>query len=301
MKWGCVPQDWKIKQVAEIADVLLSNVAFCNYMDVIKNDYIDSSIDFMEATATVQEINKFHLKKDDVIITRDSETEEDIAQSSVVTEDLNGVLCGYHLAILRPRHSDIVGKYLMNSIKSKNVHKYFVRLVNGVTRFGLNKSSISSAFIPTPPLPEQQKIAEILNTIDDKITSIEDCIQQTEQLKKGLMEKLLTEGIGHKVFEITESGRKPASWDLKKLNEVSRIIDSLHKTPEFSPMGMPMVRVADIQGGNLDLSKTNKVAMDIFDEFTKKYLPVRGDIVFSRVGSYGKISYVNTDNPFCLG
>ena len=99
-----------------------------------------------------------------------------------------------------------------------------MRLVNGVTRFGLNKSAINGALIPTAPLPEQQKIAEILTTVDDKISSIEERIQETEQLKKGLMEKLLTEGIGHTEFKDTEIGRVPASWEIQELGEVCKEI-----------------------------------------------------------------------------
>ena len=131
---GWIPEDWEIKQVIEIADVFLSNVdkkskagetevSLCNYLDVFNNDYIDSCIDFMSATATIQEINKFQLIKDDVLLTKDSETQEDIAQPSVVTEELRGVLCGYHLAILRPKSKEVSGKYLMNSIKSPKVQK----------------------------------------------------------------------------------------------------------------------------------------------------------------------------------
>jgi type I restriction enzyme S subunit len=43
------------------------------------------------------------------------------------------------------------------------------------------------------------------------------------------------------------------------------------------------------------------VTEDVFQEFTRRYAPKRGDIVFSRVGSYGNASYANTDVPFCLG
>jgi len=59
--------------------------------------------------------------------------------------------------------------------------------------------------------------------------------------------------------------------------------------------------VTDVQGGFLDLSSALRVTEDVFQEFTRRYLPKRGDIIFSRVGSYGNASYVNTEIPFCLG
>jgi type I restriction enzyme S subunit len=91
------------------------------------------------------------------------------------------------------------------------------------------------------------------------------------------------------------------SWKTRRLDEVATIIDSLHKTPAYSEQGLPMVRVTDIKGGFLDLSGTLKVADDVFVEFTRRHRPQRGDIVFSRVGTYGNASYVAGDAPFCLG
>jgi len=260
-KIGWIPEDWDIKPVCEIAEVLLSNVdkktnisetevLLCNYMDVFYNDYIDNSISFMKATASPSEIEKFTLIEDDVLLTKDSETEEDIAQSSVIVERFNGVLCGYHLAILRPMKDKVDGKFLMNSIKGDYVHNNFVKLVNGVTRFGLNKFSINTALIPLPPLPEQQKIASILTTIDDKISSIEDQIQKTEQLKKGLMAKLLTEGIGHTEFKDTKIGRIPKSWDIKPIGSiVIKIIGGgtpSRERDDYYNGGIPWITVKDL-------------------------------------------------------
>ena len=93
----------------------------------------------------------------------------------------------------------------------------------------------------------------------------------------------------------------PESWEVRRLDEVAAIIDSLHKTPSYSGVGRPMVRVTDVQSGFLDLSKTLRVSDEVFQEFTRRYAPKRGDMVFSRVGSYGNVSYTKTDTPFCLG
>ena len=93
----------------------------------------------------------------------------------------------------------------------------------------------------------------------------------------------------------------PKSWEVKKLHDIYKIIDSLHQTPKFSDSGLPMVRVTDVKGGLLDLSKTIKVSNEVFAEYTKKYQPKQHDIVFSRVGSYGVSAYAATNEKFCLG
>ena len=62
-----------------------------------------------------------------------------------------------------------------------------------------------------------------------------------------------------------------------------------------------MVRVTDIKGGYLQLSECARVEPQVYEEFTTNHKPRRGDIVLSRVGSYGITSLADTDEPFCMG
>lgn len=99
----------------------------------------------------------------------------------------------------------------------------------------------------------------------------------------------------------TKIGMIPEDWNIVKLDEMAKVIDCLHKTPTFSESGFPMVRVSDIKSGNLNLKTTLKVNKAVYEEFIRNYKPVKGDIVLSRVGSYGVSSYVNSDEDFCIG
>jgi type I restriction enzyme S subunit len=224
-KIGWLPNDWAIKIAEQVTSILLSNVDkkiikgeifvfLCNYMDVYNNDYIGNATIFMSATARRSEIEKFGLKKFDVIMTKDSETPEDIAIPAVVVEELDNVACGYHLAILRPIQELIYGPYLMNAIKSKSVHGYFVTRANGSTRFNLTSETIRKALLPIPPLPEQKKIAEILTSVDNTIESTRKVIEQTKRVKQGLLQELLTKGIGHTKFKKTVIGEIPEEWEV---------------------------------------------------------------------------------------
>ncbi len=97
------------------------------------------------------------------------------------------------------------------------------------------------------------------------------------------------------------NGHLPSGWKIQRLDQISTIIDSLHKTPSYVPCGYPMIRVTDVKGGFLDTSNTLRVSQEVFAEFTKRYAPRKGDIVLSRVGTYGRASYVATEEPICLG
>ncbi|MDC3189530.1 restriction endonuclease subunit S [Pseudoalteromonas elyakovii] len=87
----------------------------------------------------------------------------------------------------------------------------------------------------------------------------------------------------------------------QKLESIADIIDSRHKTPIYSDAGYPMVRVVDIKGGYLNLDNTKKVSEDVYKDFSKGRDPEIGDLVFSRVGSYGNVSVVKNTEKFCLG
>lgn len=91
-----------------------------------------------------------------------------------------------------------------------------------------------------------------------------------------------------------------AAYGYSLLEDVAEVIDSLHKTPSYTNSGFPMVRVTDVKYGELQLDKTLKVDEATFSEFSRRYTPKPGDIVITRVGTYGVSAQVKDIN-FCLG
>lgn len=164
-------------------------VRLCNYTDVYYNDRITSDMDFMQATASKSEIDSFSLKQWDVIITKDSETPDDIGKPAVVMHDLPGVVCGYHLAILRPRSVD--GLFLAQLLRLPRTRYELYRIANGVTRFGLGQSSLRHLELTVPDQSEQARIAAVLGAADQEIALLEKKLTALRELKKGLMQKLL--------------------------------------------------------------------------------------------------------------
>ena len=90
------------------------------------------------------------------------------------------------------------------------------------------------------------------------------------------------------------------SSEFCQLADVAEVIDSLHKTPSYVVAGYPMVRVTDVKYGQLDLTKTFRVNQETYLEFSRRYKPSSGDIIVTRVGSYGIFGKV-FDKDFCLG
>ncbi|HET7522202.1 MAG TPA: restriction endonuclease subunit S, partial [Bacillales bacterium] len=105
----------------------------------------------------------------------------------------------------------------------------FSYLSQGSAQANFGPSYLKQMYYPIPPLEEQNKTAEILISVDENIEKTEAVIEQTENVKKGLMRKLLTEGIGHSAFKHTEIGKIPAQWKVVKVEDVCEILDGLRK------------------------------------------------------------------------
>ena len=126
-------------------------------------------------------------------------------------------------------------------------------------------------------------------------------IDKLKDLKTGMMQELLTKGIGHTEFKNSPVGRMPAGWRIVRLDKVTKVIDSLHQTPRFSLEGFPMIRVSDIKPGKVKIGKALRVSKEVFDQFTKNHHPQKGDLLLSRVGSYGVCCYLDRNINICLG
>jgi len=145
-------------------------VRLCNYVDVYKNDYIMPSMSLMRATATKDETERFRLAEGDVLITKDSEAWNDIGVPALVRESADDLVCGYHLALLRPHWGRIAGEFLFRSLQSAGVQYQFHVVANGVTRYELSNAAIKSVWLPLPPLHEQAAIVRFLDQATENLT-----------------------------------------------------------------------------------------------------------------------------------
>jgi len=287
-----LPLGWRSSQLDEVADVILSNVdkksyddqipvRLCNYTDVYYNDKIINGLDFMEATATDREVERFRIHPGDVLITKDSETPDDIAVPALVEDEFDDVLCGYHLAILRPDSTAVSGAYLSFLLGLHWVRHYFFTLANGVTRYGLTSDAIRKAVLPFPPLPEQKKIAEILTTWDDAIATVSKLIESKRALKKGLMQQLLTgkrrfpEFVKSNRFKETPLGSVPEDWSVVQISDLFKPVRRKNEK------GVTRVLTASGQHGLVDQREffNRSVAGANLEGY---YLLKRGEFAYNR-------------------
>ncbi|RBL89144.1 restriction endonuclease subunit S [Chitinophaga flava] len=118
--------------------------------------------------------------------------------------------------------SSRVDKLFFFYLLDENTNK-LMRQSHGSTMLHVTKSEMENQMISLPSLLEQQKIAEALNCVDEKIELIKSQITQTTLLKKGLMQGLFTKGIGHTKFKSSAYGEIPESWEVSCIGKLAII------------------------------------------------------------------------------
>lgn len=151
-----------------------------------------------------------------------------------------------------------------------------------------------------PPLPEQRKIAAILSSVDETIAATEAVIEQTRRVKEGLLQDLLTKGIGkdgrpHTRFKQTEIGEIPEGWEVRRLGEV--LIDGPRNgiSPKTAETGVPTFSIAAVRNGRIDVfgnlkyAKAQQSDLDSYRIKAGDLLLIRGNGNPALVGTAGLV------------
>lgn len=298
-----LPKDWRAQRLRYLADISNSNVdkksyegghpvRLCNYTDVYYNDFITDHMDLMRATATGQEVRRFQVRPGDVIITKDSESWDDIAVPACVAEELTNVVCGYHLSLFRPC-ADLDGRFLLRALQAQGIREQFWTAANGVTRYGLGQQGMKDALLPLPPLPTQKAIAAFL---DRKTAAIDALIEKKQKLldllaekRAALINQAVTKGLDPNVpmkdSGIPWIGEIPAHWFCAPLYsrytvQLGKMRDAARDTGRWPAR---YLRNANIQWDKIDTS--DLAEMDFTPVDRKKYELRRGDILMCEGGA----------------
>jgi len=215
-----IPKDWQLKKLKDVAD--FSNgkgheqsIDECGKYIVINSKFI--STDGRVKKYSTQNLSPLNFG-DITMVMSDIPNGKAIAKCFIIDEDdrytLNQRICSIK------SNENCNNKFLYYVI---NRNSYYLAFDNGVSQTNLRKEEVLDCPVQLPPLPEQQKIAEILSTVDAKIEVIDQQITETQALKKGMMQRLLTKGIGHTEFKESALGEIPKSWEVVKIGDVLKL------------------------------------------------------------------------------
>lgn len=294
VEWlGGVPKNWDVKKLKFTAKVQPSNVdkktkdgelpvVLCNYTDVYYNDTVNMSMDLMKASATEEQIEKFTLRAGDTIITKDSEDPNDIAIPTFVPEDMDGVVCGYHLSMIRPENI-AYGAYIKRVFECGFARAYFTTRSNGLTRYGLGAYALDNVFFPMPP---EEEVVAIANFLDHETTKIDTLIEKQQQLIKLLKEKrqavishAVTKGLNPNApmrdSGVEWLGEVPVHWAVKRLKNLFKIRKRIASELGYDVLSITQkgIKVKDIESGEGQLSM----------DYSKYQLVEKGDFAMNHM------------------
>jgi type I restriction enzyme S subunit len=173
--------------------------------------------------------------------------------------------------------------------------------VKGVT---LNKEKLRNIEAILPPLPEQQKIAQILTSVDEVIEKTQAQIDKLKDLKTGMMQELLTKGIGHVEFKDSPVGTIPVGWEVVEISKLcSDVVDCVNKTASVVDYKTQykMIRTTNVRHGRVDTENVRNVTKETYESWTRRLRPENGDLIFTREAPVGECGVLEDSRGVFLG
>ena len=303
----------KEERLKHVADIRVSNVdkkitkgdarvRLCNYTDVYYNERIVGDFEFMIATATQGQRRTFGLRRGDVVLTKDSETADDIGVTALVTEDVPDLVCGYHLAIVRANTSRVVGGYLRWVLASQPARQRMSAAATGVTRFGLRSEAIADLPIPVPLLPAQHAIADYLDRETARIDALIAAKRRMVELLEERLPVAFDCAIRQQGFEFpvdldpdwTQCPR-PKDWAIMNLSQVLTQLTNgfVGATRDILvDDGVPYIQSLHIKNGRIDFAKRPFYVNEKWHAERPRIHLRQDDVLIVQTGDIGQVAVV---------
>ena len=284
---GRIPKDWKIVELKEIAKELYygltakaverdTRLRMLRTTDIKDYSVNWNALPFCEITDKRRyNISRYLPQKGDIIVARAGT----VGVSVLVEEDFDDVIFGSYLIKIKLK-AEVEPKFIHYFFQSRLYWQHIQR-AQGSTLKNINLPLLKSLKIPLPPPEEQELIAEVLYSMDEAIRAVDASIAKYERLKRGLVQELLTKGVGHKEFkEEAEIGRIPASWEATNLGSVCSPVKDTVMPNEVD--NMPYVGLEHIVPGDIFLTHIGRAT----DVKSAKYRFRKGDVLYGKLRPY---------------
>jgi type I restriction enzyme, S subunit len=225
-----IPHDWNIIKLEEHVERITKGTTPSTYgfgftqagVNFIKVESIDDQGNFIPnmfsfiSEKAHQKLARSQFKAGDLLVT----IAGNLGRAAIVNESILPANTNQAVAIVRLSDGSLSKKYIYYYLKGFAIKKYIRMVSTTGAQPNLSLKQVGEFEIALPNLKEQTKIAEILSSVDAAIVKTEAIIEQTEIVKKGLMQQFLAKGIGHTRFKKSEIGEIPEEWEVKPLKDI---------------------------------------------------------------------------------
>ena len=226
-----------------------------------------------------------------------------IGKTAIVHQEFKGAISS-SLCILRTKES-MLKEFLYYLLCSNVIWHQQALAENGSAQPNLSAASVMEYIIPLPPLPEQRRIVDRIESLfaklDEARQKAQDALDSFETRKAAILHKAFT-------GELTARWRKEhgvgmESWKTITFKDVClKITDGTHHSPVNTPTGEYMyVTAKNIKEIGIDLTNITFVSKDVHDEIYSRCDVQYGDVLYIKDGATTGIATVNTiKEPFSL-
>ena len=294
---GEIPEEWECSKLQDYIEIRSGNSP-SGFKLKEKGKYPFFKVDDMNYTNKYMKVAKVYF---------DECKYELMSKGMVVFPKRGASIFTNKVAILdRSGYFDTNTMGLACSSKLNNEYLFYLLKFIGLEKFAdttavpqINNKHINPLVIPIPTIKEQEKIASILSTVDEQIDNVDALIEKNKELKKGLMQTLLTKGIGHTKFKKTEIGEIPEEWETINLGQLAEIKRGASPRPISSPKwfsekkNVGWIRISDVTKTKKYLNDTEQYLSD--EGVAKSRLVKPNDLIMSICATVGKPIILNME------
>lgn len=305
---GIIPIDWQVKSFKEVFESIKSGISRRFLTEDIGYPVIRSSninghhLDLRGLKYWYYEddkgadLKKLVLKDGDILVNFINSTSQ-IGKCCIFIGQEREYIYTTNIFRIKAEETQLLAKYFYFYSQTKNYETAIEGIVKpAVNQASFTKSDFEKLLLPIPSIKEQEKITTILISVDNAIEKIKAIIEQTEKVKKGLMQQLLTKGIGHTKFKKTEIGMIPEEWVIKSFDDILTHIGS-GITPRggrqiYLNSGIPFIRSQNVYPQGLVLDDVAYISDEIHEQM-KRSKVLEGDVLLNITGaSIGRCTYL---------
>ncbi|MGY5617863.1 restriction endonuclease subunit S [Vibrio cincinnatiensis] len=298
------PSDWDIKNLEDIATFITKgatpttygfewveesseNIPFLRSECVTANGFNRKGMNFISQKAHVT-MGRSKIKSGDILMTITG----NIGRIATLPDEILEANINQHIAKISVIDG-VSSFYVAQALQQEFYNRYYERILTGQAYPQISLKQVRETPILLPPYLEQQKIAEVLSTVDKKIDLIDQKIAETEKLKTGLMQKLFSEGVGvqddngnwqpHTEFQDSPFGKIPRAWKYAPVKSLVSI-----KSPKYDPKikteSLPCIELEHLSQGSGEILGT----VNSLELASTKNCFAKGDVLFGKLRPYLK-------------
>ena len=236
-----------------------------------------SSVDAIEAPSRARQL----IASGDVLV---STVRPNLNAVAYVKPELDGATASTGYCVLRPRPSDLDGRYLFHWVRAVPFIGYLVQRATGASYPAVSDKIVKEAPIPLPTIEEQRRIAAVLDAADALRAKRRQALAKLDSLTQAVFLDMFGDPV-----------RNERDWPIKRLSDVVRegttVTYGIVQAGDEFPGGIPYVRTGDISDGRIHVEGLRRTDPKIAERFPRSRVRV-GEIVMSIRATVGTTAEV---------